>query len=154
MDTDEVSSDFGAIRAAVRTILKVIWINVSSEGSALLEDFASFARLAMADFAEAIEQQAGHTKEGLRSLDTQVQEGDRDNLGRKKKPEDEQKKDFDPKAQWESGMDTAKYGGSKAIGAGQEVKATAEETADRTGNRLHGAYIKVRLFSFLLAQLF
>ena len=146
IDTDQASSDLRAIRSAVGTILKVAWINVSSEGSALLEDFASFTRLALADVAEVIEGQAGKAKEGLRTLDTQVQEGERDNLGRKKKTEEEKERDSDPKVKWESGMDTAKDAGSRVIGLGQDAKASAEETANKTTDRVHEAYIKVRLF--------
>jgi hypothetical protein len=48
--------------------------------------------LALADFAEVIEGQAGKGKEGLRTLDMQVQEGDRDNLGRKQKSDEERQR--------------------------------------------------------------
>ena len=143
MDTDQALSDLRAIRSAIRTILKVAWINVSSEGFALFDDFASFARLALADFAEVIEGQAGKAKEGLRTLDMQVQEGERDNLGRKQKSEEERERDSDPKVQWESGMDTVKDAGSKMIGAGQDAEASVRETAARTNDRVYEAYIKV-----------
>lgn len=103
----------------------------------------------MADFTEAVEQQMGKAKEGLREFDRQVKEGEKDNLGRVKKEgmsDEEKRREEDPKVKWERGMDTAKDAGSMVIGAGQEVKATAEETSERTSNRLRDAYIKVRLF--------
>jgi hypothetical protein len=143
IDTEQTLSDLRSIRSAARTIIKVAWINVSSEGFTLLDDFASFARLALADFAEVIEGQAGKAKEGLRTLDMQVQEGDRDNLGRKQKSDEERQRESDPKVRWESGMDTAKDAGSKIIGLGQDAKASVEETATRTSDRVHEAYIKV-----------
>jgi hypothetical protein len=139
------SSDLRDIRSALRTILNVVWINVSSEGFALFDDVASFFRLASADFAEIIEGQVGRAKEGLRTLDIQVQEGERDNLGREQKSEEERSRESDPKVRWESGIDTAKAAGSKVIGAGQDVSASIEETASRTRDRVYEAYIKVRV---------
>jgi hypothetical protein len=52
-------------------------------------------------------------------------------------------RDSDPKVRWESGMDTAKDAGSKIIGLGQDAKASVEETASRTSDRVYEAYIKV-----------
>lgn len=150
INTDEASNDLTKLREALRTILKVAWINVSNEGGALMDDFASFARLALADFAEVIEGQAGKAKDGLRNLDMQVQDGERDNLGRKNKSPEEAERDSDPKVQWESGMDTVKDAGTAVIGTGQEVKAKVEDTADRTSTRVHDAYIKVYLIIYLL----
>ncbi|KAG1725498.1 uncharacterized protein EDB91DRAFT_1062179 [Suillus paluster] len=142
MDTDEASADLQALRSAIRTLLRIIWTNVSGEGSVLLNDFASFARLAMADLAEAIESGAAYAKEGLREFDTEVQQGDRDNLGRKQKsPEELQREqEEDAKTKFEKAMDTAKDTGSKVIGVGQEVKASAEDIAERTRTRLQETY--------------
>ncbi|EPQ52477.1 hypothetical protein GLOTRDRAFT_64155 [Gloeophyllum trabeum ATCC 11539] len=142
VDEDEASRDARAIRAAVRNFLSIAWTNLSSEGSNLFDDFASFARLTLADAAEAVEVAASKTKEGLRSLDEDIQEGERDNLGRKKrKIEDEQPQD--PKAKFEKGMDTAKEYGSSAIGAGQEAKARAENVSKKTSDRLTNSYYQM-----------
>lgn len=105
---------------------------MSSEGSALLEDFAPFAQLAMADLAEAIEALAGEAKEGLRKLDARVQEGEH-NLGRKKESEEEQRRcrSEDSVGEWH----TPKYSGSKVIGVGQNAKASAEETVERMSSK-------------------
>ena len=88
----EAPADIHALRQAIWTILTVAWIHLSPESSALLEDFASFSRLGLADFAGAIEAQAGRAKEGLRTLDTEVNEGQRDQLGRKKRSGSEERK--------------------------------------------------------------
>lgn len=148
IDTDEASADLQSIRSAIRALLHIIWTNVSGEGSVLLNDFASFARLAMADLAGAIETGAAYTKESLREFDSEVQQGERDNLGRKRQtPEEiERDREEDAKAKFEKSMDTAKLAGSKAIGVGQEVKASAEEMAERTRVRLQETYYHVRLF--------
>jgi len=152
MDTDEASADLESFRSAIRTLLHILWTNLSGEGSVLLNDFASFARLAMADLAGAIESQAAYAKESLRELDTEVQQGERDNLGRRRKsPEEiEQEREEDTKAKFEKTMDTAKEVGSKAIGVGQDVKATAEDVAARTRARLQETYYNVCLFNFFI----
>ena len=61
----EAPADIHALCQAIWTILNIAWIHLSPESSALLEDFASFSRLGLADFAGAIEAQAGRAKEGL-----------------------------------------------------------------------------------------
>ena len=61
----EAPADIHALRQAIRTILNIAWIHLSPELSAFLEDFASFSSLGLADFAGAIEAQAGCAKEGL-----------------------------------------------------------------------------------------
>ncbi|KAG0700157.1 hypothetical protein DFH29DRAFT_933392 [Suillus ampliporus] len=126
MDTDEASADLQALRSAIRTLLRTFWTNVSGEGSILLNDFASFARLAMADLAGAIESGAAHAKESLREFDAEVQQGER--IRRRK---------------FEKTMDTAKEVGSKAIGVGQEVKAFAEDMAEHTRIRLQETYYNI-----------
>ncbi|KAG1718945.1 hypothetical protein EDB19DRAFT_1898934 [Suillus lakei] len=139
INTDEASADLQSIRSAIRTLLHIIWINVSGEGSVLLNDFASFARLAMADLAGAIETGAAHCQ------GESTRQGERDNLGRKRKtPEElERERQEDTKAKFEQTMDTAKEAGSKAIGVGQEVKASAEEMAERTRIRLQDTYYNI-----------
>ncbi|KAG1775163.1 hypothetical protein EV702DRAFT_1180430 [Suillus placidus] len=145
IDTDEASGDLQSIRSAIRTLMHILWTNVSGEGNVLLNDFASFARLAMADLAGAIETGAAYAKDSLREFDTEVQQGERDNLGRKRKtPEElELEREEDTKANFEKTMDTAKEAGSKAIGVGQEVKASAEEMAERTRTRLRETYYNI-----------
>ncbi|KAG2341902.1 hypothetical protein BDR05DRAFT_976774 [Suillus weaverae] len=142
IDTDEASADLQSFCSAIRTLIHILWTNVSGESNVLLNDFASFARLAMADLAGAIETGAAYAKDSLREFDTEVQQGERDNLGRKRKtPEElELEREEDTKAKFEKTMDTAKEAGSKAIGVGQEVKASAEDMAERTRIRLQETY--------------
>ncbi|KAG2049341.1 hypothetical protein BDR06DRAFT_961710 [Suillus hirtellus] len=145
IDTDKASADLQSIRSTIRALLHILWTNVSDEATVLLNDFASFARLAMADLAGDIETGAVYTKESLRELDTGVRQGERDNLGRKRKtPEEiEREREQDIKAKFENTMDAAKETGSKAIGVGQEVKASAEEAAERTRIRLQQTYYNI-----------
>lgn len=133
-----------ALRAALKSLLKTLWANISGEGSNLLSDLASFIRLALADLAEALEAQAAHTKQSLRVSESEVQRGERDPLGRKTKTAEEEREEADPKAKFEKTMDTVKEAGSKAIGAGQSVKLSAEEKASRTRTRLVEAFYEVR----------
>lgn len=141
VDTKEVSSDVDAVRNSLRTILSIVWQSLSSEGSFLLNDFASFSRLALADAAEAVQDQAGRAKESLRDVEQGVQDGQRDNLGRDKKRLEEEE---DVRVSFEHGMDTLKDAGSSVIGAGQAAKGKTEDISDRTTARLQGAYYKVR----------
>ncbi|KAF9236300.1 hypothetical protein BU15DRAFT_50314 [Melanogaster broomeanus] len=137
VDIEEAAADLEAIRSAIRTLLKILWANVSGEGGNLLSDFASFTRLAMADLAEIIEAQATYAKKSLRELESEVQQGERDPIGRRREEE------TDPRVKFEKTMDTVKEAGSKAIGGGQSAVATAEETASRTSARLLEAYYTV-----------
>ncbi|KAG1819882.1 hypothetical protein EV424DRAFT_1539686 [Suillus variegatus] len=145
IDTDKASADLQSIRSTIRALLHILWTNASDEATVLLNDFASFARLAMADLAGDIETGAVYTKESLRELDTGVRQGERDNLGRKRKsPEEiEREREQDTRAKFENTMDAAKETGSKAIGVGQEVKASAEEAAERTRIRLQQTYYNI-----------
>lgn len=142
IDTDQASADLQSIRSAIRTITHILLTNVSGEASVLLDDFMSFMRLAMADLAGAIETGAAFTKQSLREFDTEVQQGERDNLGRKRKTPEEIEQE-DTKAKFEKSMDTAKEAGSKAIGVGQEMKASTEEMAERTRTRLQETYYNI-----------
>ncbi|KAF7328983.1 hypothetical protein MVEN_02528300 [Mycena venus] len=139
VDNKEVSSDIDAVRSSLRTILSIVWQSLSSEGSFLFSDFASFARLALADAAEAVQDQAGRAKDGLREIEEGVQDGQRDNLGRDKKRLEEEQ---DVRVAFEHGMDTLKDVGSGAIGAGQSAKEKTEDLSNRTTARLQGAYYK------------
>ena len=145
VNVKEASADMDALRAALKNLLKIFWANIGGEGSHLLSDFTSFMRLALADFAEALEVQAAHTKESLRESESEVQRGERDSLGRKHKTPEEEREGADPKAKFEKTMDTVKAAGSGAIGVGQSVKVTAEERASSTRARLTEAFYQVRL---------
>ncbi|KAJ7074701.1 hypothetical protein C8F01DRAFT_1101541 [Mycena amicta] len=138
-DKKQVSSDVDAVRNSLKTLISIVWQSISSEGSFLANDFASFARLALADAAEAVEGQAGRAKEGLRDVEQEVQDGKRDNLGRDKQRLEEEQ---DMRVAFEHGMDTLKGTGSSLIGTGQAAKQKTEETADRTTTRLQNAYYK------------
>lgn len=140
MDTDDASRDAQALRTAIRTVLSVAWTSMSGEGQFLFADFASFSRLALADFAEFIEGSAAQAKESLRTVDQEVQDGERDTIGRKKRSREEAEAMQDPKVQFESTMDTIKGAGSSAIGAGQKATATTQETATAASNKLEEAY--------------
>ncbi|KAJ7186766.1 hypothetical protein C8R46DRAFT_981039 [Mycena filopes] len=139
VDQKQLASDADAVRRSLRTILNIVWQSASSEGGFLLNDFASFTRLALADAAEALGDQAGRAAGSLRNVEQGVQDGQRDNLGRDKKRLEEEK---DLRVAFEHGMDTLKDAGSGVIGAGQSAKETAEDLSDRTTSRLQGVYYK------------
>ncbi|KAJ7475171.1 hypothetical protein B0H11DRAFT_1866022 [Mycena galericulata] len=135
----EANSDLDAVRSSLRTLLSIVWQSLSSEGGFLLNDFASFARLALADVAEGMQNQAGRAKDGLRDIEQGVQDGQRDNLGRDKERLEEEQ---DVRVAFEHGMDTLKDAGSGVIGAGQAAKEKTEDLSNRTTERLQGAYYK------------
>ncbi|KAF7305506.1 hypothetical protein HMN09_00803400 [Mycena chlorophos] len=139
VDRNEAAADIDAVRSSLKTLLSIVWQSIASEGGFLFSDFASFMRLTLADAAEALEGQAGRTKEGLREVEQDVQKGRRDDLGRDKKRLEEEK---DVKVAFEHGMDTLKDAGSTVIGAGQTAKAKTEDTADQATTRLQNAYYK------------
>ncbi|KAJ7034692.1 hypothetical protein C8F04DRAFT_1038198 [Mycena alexandri] len=139
VDQKQLSSDVDAVRSSLRTILSIVWQSVSSEGGFLLNDFASFTRLALADAAEVLQDQAGRAAGSLRNIEQGVQDGQRDNLGRDKKRLEEEE---DLRVAFEHGMDTLKDTGSSVIGAGQSAKETAEELSERTTSRLQAVYYK------------
>ena len=101
-------------------------------------------RLALADAAEFVSKTAGSTAESLRELDSEIEQGERNEIGIRKSSGKGDSKDKDAKVRFERAMDTAKVAGSKVIGAGQVAVATSEELANRTGDRLQEAYYKVR----------
>lgn len=145
VSSEETTADLDAFRASIRTLIRILWANISGEGTNLLNDFASFSRIALADFAEIVESQAAHAKESLREFDTQVQQGERDNLGRRKRTqgEIEQEEAEDAKVKFEKTMDTVKESGSKVIGTAQSVQETAKETSERAATRLREAYFRM-----------
>ncbi|KAJ7641406.1 hypothetical protein FB45DRAFT_356909 [Roridomyces roridus] len=135
----EVTSDLDAIRNSLRSIFSIVWQSISSEGGYLLNDFASFARLSLADAAEALEGQAGVVKDSLRDVEQDVEDGKRDQLGRDKERLEEEQ---DTRVAFEHGMDTLKGAGSTVIGAGQSARETAEDVSNRATERLQNAYYK------------
>ncbi|KAL1713884.1 hypothetical protein EV715DRAFT_210772 [Schizophyllum commune] len=140
IDTDEAANDAKAAAGAMRTVLRVLWESVSSEGSILGQDLTSFFRLGLADVAEAIEGAAGSTKESLRSIDKEVQEGKRTTLGRDKERLEQEK---DPKVAFEHGMDTLKDAGVTGIGAVQSATEKAQEGKDKASERLTTMYDRI-----------
>ncbi|KAF8799378.1 hypothetical protein BYT27DRAFT_7317537 [Phlegmacium glaucopus] len=133
---DKAIADIDAIRSALHNLLSIVWSNISSEGTSLFQDILSPLRLSIADAAEVIEEQASHAKEGLRSVDEEVQQGQRDPLGRDRKRLEEEK---DTKVAWQHGMDTIKDAGTTVIGASQETSAVAQEKASKASSRLQEA---------------
>ncbi|KAK0490636.1 hypothetical protein IW261DRAFT_1547004 [Armillaria novae-zelandiae] len=141
VDKDEAAEDVEKIRKALRKLLHIAWSSISSEGSFVVRDFASFARSSLADAAAMVEDQAARAKDSLREVEQEVQEGKRDALGRDKERMEEEEKDV--KVQFEHTMDSLKDTGSTVIGAGQDAKAKAEELADRAGDRLKNTFQKI-----------
>ncbi len=141
VDAEEVSDDVDAIRKSLRNLVQIIWSSISSESSEVFRDFSSFARLILADAAEAVEEQASRAKSTLREVEQEVQEGQRDSLGRDK---ERLKEEEDIKVQFEHGMDTLKGAGVSAIGTGQQASAKAEDMSAKTMSRLQTAFDKVR----------
>ncbi|KAL0945603.1 hypothetical protein HGRIS_014759 [Hohenbuehelia grisea] len=140
IDTNEANGDMKKLRSSLRTVIEILWTNTTSQGSSLFEDFASFSRLALANAAEAIEGQAGSAKDKLREIDSEVQEGDRDAVGRKRRRLEEEK---DPKVAFEHGMDTLKDAGVSVIGTAQDASQTVEENAQKANNRVRDAYFQI-----------
>lgn len=146
VDTNALKQDARKVRESLRTLVSVGWTNVSSEGGALFDDFASFMRLALADFAEGIETTASKAKDGLREFDGKVEAGERDNIGRKVDlTEKERNEASDPKKLFSSTMDTIKDGGIAVIGTGQAAKEKIQQTYEETTSRLEQAYERVSI---------
>ncbi|OBZ65028.1 Uncharacterized protein C32A11.02c, partial [Grifola frondosa] len=128
-------------RSFLRTLINVVWENISQEGRSVFHDFASFMRLALADAAEYVGQSAGGAAESLRELDKEVQEGERNELGIKRKADDAE--DDNARVKFEKVMDTTKEVGSKTIGAGQVAVATGKDLTNRSSTRLQDAFYTV-----------
>ena len=79
----------------------------------MFHDFASFARLALADAAEYVSQSAGSAAQTLRQADEEIERGERNEAGMKKKPEEEKFKNKDAREQFEIAMDTVKEAGDR-----------------------------------------
>ncbi|KAI0752306.1 hypothetical protein C8Q80DRAFT_1217036 [Daedaleopsis nitida] len=142
VDSDQAAADSRALARSLRTLVSIFWENISQEGQSVFHDFASFMRLAIADAADHVSDGAQQAADSLRLVDQEVQEGQRNELGVKRKAEDEPE-DADARAKFERAMDSTKEVGSKAIGAGQVAVATGQDLANRTGSRLQDAYYKI-----------
>ncbi|KAJ7069260.1 hypothetical protein C8F01DRAFT_511228 [Mycena amicta] len=138
VDTDAASSDAKAARSSISTLFSLFWRSFA-EGNFLLNDFMAFAIVSLADAAEVVEGQAGRAKDNLRRVDAEIQDGQRDNLGRNKERLEEEK---DTRVAFEHRMDSLKRAGSKAIGAGQAGKETTRDVGERATAARQEAYRK------------
>lgn len=142
VDTDAASADIASLGSSLRALLSILWSSLSSETGSLINDFASFTRLSLADAAELIETSAGSAKESLREIEEGVQKGERTNItGREK--ERVEAEEGDAKVQWDHGMDAVKGAGDTIIDASRNVSASVQDKTDRTSARIHDAYLKV-----------
>lgn len=139
-EKDQALKDLDTLRSSIRTLLRVWWSSYTSEGSLLYEDLLSLIRNSLADAAEIMEEKSGYTKEKLRKVESEVQEGKRDSLGRDKERLEQEK---DPKVAWEHGMDTVKEAGVSVIGAAQVAEERARESKEKTEGKLQGVYYSV-----------
>ncbi|KAJ7262762.1 hypothetical protein B0H12DRAFT_1104346 [Mycena haematopus] len=136
VDKEQVSSDINAVRSSLRTILSTFWRNFT-DGGFLPTDVSSFVLLTLSDAAEVTESQAGRTKDSLRQMEQEIQEGQRDSLGRDKERLGEEQ---DTRVAFEHTMDTLKDVGSGAIGAHRSVKAKTEDISERASGLLWDTY--------------
>ena len=126
-----------------------------STGSPLFADFLSFLRGSLADVAEGIEKTARGAKENIRTVDDEVNQGQRTAVGFKteetKQAQAPEGVDHnDPQYRFEKGMDTAKDYGSSAIGTGQQVKGTVQKRTAQSKDRVLDAFDKARPLLFSL----
>ncbi|PVG01903.1 hypothetical protein CPB86DRAFT_780775 [Serendipita vermifera] len=138
----EAKNDSQALAQAIRGLGNVFIGHLGTTSSPLISEFLSFLRLSVADVAESVEGTARSTKDNLRSIEQEVQEGQRDSLGREK-GEQGAPSDIDPndpKVKFEKRMDTAKYAGSSAIGATQQAKSTATGYKDKSQAKVLDAF--------------
>lgn len=142
VDADQATADSKAVARSLRSLVSIVWENLSEEGKSVFHDFASFMRLALADAAESIGESALNAAESLREVDQDVQDGQRNELGMKRKT-GEEPEDVDARVKFERAMDTTKEAGSKVIGAGQVAVATADDLTSRMSTRLQEAFYKV-----------
>jgi hypothetical protein len=142
VDTATASEDVATLRSAVRSIMSIAWASISTESSTLLNEFASFTRLSLADAAELIESGAGSAKESLREIEHGVQKGERTAItGRDRARVEEEEKDV--KAKWEHGVEAVKAAGDTVIDTTRAVSTTVEEKAEKVKTRSLDAYLKI-----------
>lgn len=139
---DQAIKELNNIRSSLRTLISIWWSSYTAEGTALFQDFLSVLRTSLADVAEVVEHQAGSTKESLRNIESQVQQGQRDSLGRDK---ERIKQERDVKVAWQHGMDSVKDTGTSVIGSAQDATENVRDKSDKTSAKLQNAYSIVRL---------
>ena len=124
-------------------LMSIAWSSISSESGSLLNEFASFTRLSLADAAELIEATASSAKESLCETEQGVQKDQRTAItGREKQQVEAEQKDV--KVKWEHGVDTVKVAGDTVIDTSRSISATVQEQAEKMKNRARDAYLKVR----------
>ncbi|EJD47853.1 hypothetical protein AURDEDRAFT_151311 [Auricularia subglabra TFB-10046 SS5] len=125
---DEAKDFAGAVRLMFSTALSHF-----AQG----DEWASLARLTVADVAEVIEGQAGAAKEHLRGTEQDVQDGTRDAMGRSvgEKPT----AGDGARAKFEKRMEAVKNVGGQAIGARQDIKDESRRVADNASQRFDDA---------------
>ncbi|KAI0291493.1 hypothetical protein B0F90DRAFT_1812128 [Multifurca ochricompacta] len=138
MDTGEALNDYRAIISALRISLQIFWDNATIEGCGVFSDFASFTRLSLADAAEVVGEKSSRAAEKLRTVEGEVQAGERDPIGFKEQTKEEWK-NADAREAFEKGMDTAKVAGSATIGVTHSVSGKSTELKDRSRTRLQAA---------------
>ncbi|KZV75074.1 hypothetical protein PENSPDRAFT_572201 [Peniophora sp. CONT] len=141
VDQQQAKRDSRAIAASLRTSLEVLWQSASIEGSGVFGDFTSFLRLSLADTLDSLGSNAGSAADSLRETEDEVQAGDRNAVGIKRKPEGEP--DESAQEKFEKGMDTAKGVGSTVIGAGEQTAEKTKELTERSTNRLREAGTRI-----------
>jgi hypothetical protein len=138
--------DYQALVVSLRTSLEIFWNNAATEGFGVLSDLASFTRLSLADTAEFVAEHSSKTAEKLRSVEGEVQSGERDTVGIKEQTKEEWE-NADAREVFEKSMDTAKDYGSVTIGTVQSAGRKTSELTGRSRTRLHAAVSSV---NFLL----
>jgi hypothetical protein len=132
--------DLEAIRHSLCTLLKAFYHSLSYEGSTLFADFLSLIRLSLSDALEVVEGKAGHVKDELRRMESEVQEGKRDLWGRDKERLEQEK---DPKVAWEHGVDSIKVAGTSVIGGAQGAQERLSQEQEKAEGELKGRYYSI-----------
>jgi hypothetical protein len=119
----------------LRTFLQSFWDSAATEGFGVLSDFASFTRLSLADVAEILAEKSNKAASKLRSVEGEVQSGERDAVGIKEQTKEEWK-GADVREVFVKSMDTVKDTGSAAIGVAQSAGHKTTDLTDRSRTRL------------------
>ncbi|KAH8797074.1 hypothetical protein DL96DRAFT_1008095 [Flagelloscypha sp. PMI_526] len=141
---NEAGSDARELSTALSTLVHAALGNGFGVGSSLFTHLASFIRLQLADTAESVEAGAASTKQLLRGVDKEVEEGERNALGLPSKQNREgSQEELDTRGEFERKMDAIKEVGSKGIGLGQTVKEQGKDYAERSRTRVEGSLDKI-----------
>jgi VIT1/CCC1 family predicted Fe2+/Mn2+ transporter len=138
MDSKNASNDYQDLVASLRTSLEIFWNNATTEGFGALSDFAEFIRLSLTDAAELVAEKSSKVVEKLRSVERDVQSGERDLVGFKEQTKEEWTT-ADAREVFEKSMDNAKDYGSVAIRAAQFAGRKTSELTSHSRARLHSA---------------